>query len=371
MLGKHQSILGLHALSNNELDVKMADFEFMEIDDATAADAVAELRAGSVYSPVTSHQYEWPMDIEPQTGFLQAVIVVDTNYLVGRLFFLNNLLELLQTHPTVSMYVPWVVVQELDKLKMRNRVKGAAAKANTWLHKNYVILRTRGIRLQSKADPQVNIFDASEVRKAESRRDSGSPIKWQVPTHAAYRNLCVKANAHDVKTISYDPGVPAEFLAQVMKSVAGAVPDMTLLTADQKIAAAVIFEAARIAQETLFPVYCAIFAKYCGIEWSEILRLRITSSSDLPIERMLRLTKQHWDLLFAHSLPGRFRDDLDMLHSIVEDARKGAPLSLSNAETFLNGVDMLFDACADVDMPMIATEVRTTFHEFKAALRSP
>ncbi|RKO84215.1 PIN domain-containing protein [Blyttiomyces helicus] len=155
--------------------------------------------------------------------------VIDTNYFVSGLRFIAELLEVIHP-PEMVVVIPYVVIQELDKMK-----------AQFWrqqkLMQNHDALGDRAIKAIDliykkflKADPALKgqkVFEYlpdTDMTKMNNDDLILECCRWS-DFNALDKNMCVKALIHDVKTVSNHPGPPGALVAEILPLVGtGPVP---------------------------------------------------------------------------------------------------------------------------------------------------
>ncbi|KAG7885455.1 hypothetical protein KL936_005261 [Ogataea polymorpha] len=156
----------------------MSDFDMMDIED----------RRSSVGSQIARPGQPTPSSL---------VLIFDTNFLLDHLPIVDGLRGVPVPH---QLIIPNQVVKELDGLKSSDsHVSGAARRAIDWiygfLHNNDHILRVQRLheRIDREAVQDDAILDACLFFGSEN----------MVVLFSNDKNLCVKALAHGVLTVSY------------------------------------------------------------------------------------------------------------------------------------------------------------------------
>ncbi len=70
---------------------------------------------------------------QPLQQRLQSALILDTNFIINHLKFLSQLILILKEQSDVQMIIPFVVLKELDKLKLT--LKDLAQQANVFLYR--------------------------------------------------------------------------------------------------------------------------------------------------------------------------------------------------------------------------------------------
>ncbi|AGO11941.1 AaceriAGR262Wp [[Ashbya] aceris (nom. inval.)] len=149
-------------------------------------------------------------------------LVVDTNYVLSHLDILEEL-RVLAPKYGYRIVVPKTVLQELDGLKNSNKVDGdssyqrkepvsvLARRANNWLYSNLANL-----------DSYLTVQKMREKLDHNSIKDDaildcclyyGEVQKYFVILLSNDKNLCMKALAEEVPTVSYREGMTAQLIA--------------------------------------------------------------------------------------------------------------------------------------------------------------
>ncbi|KAG7702790.1 hypothetical protein KL950_005059 [Ogataea haglerorum] len=194
----------------------MSDFDMMDIED----------RRSSVVS-----QMARPGQMPPSS----LVLIFDTNFLLDHLPIVDGLRGLPVPH---QLIIPNQVVRELDGLKSSSsHVSGAARKAIDWiygfLHNNDQILRVQRLheRLDRGAVQDDAILDACLFFGSEN----------MVVLFSNDKNLCVKALAQGVLTVSYREDMTSQMIADRLVAefsrVNGDVMELEVSRGDTQVAA--------------------------------------------------------------------------------------------------------------------------------------
>ncbi|KAF8984309.1 RNA endoribonuclease [Podila verticillata] len=202
-----------------------SDTEAMDVDDEATllsiTSTISSLRQHSS-RPDASSIGSWALDSasSDRNGF-EAVVVLDTNVLLSHLNFLRSLVSVCDTKyngtssPTKAVFiVPWVVIQELDGLKMDRGRRGGevdvvdkARRAIKYIQdelerpENRRSLRGQkvGECLEKRETNDDYILDCCQYFQSEL----GTDKKIRVTLFSNDRNLCVKAMIHEVATLSH------------------------------------------------------------------------------------------------------------------------------------------------------------------------
>ncbi|KAJ3041931.1 hypothetical protein HDV00_008440 [Rhizophlyctis rosea] len=181
----------------------------------------------------------------------EVVIVLDTNYLISHLLFLQRLLQILPK-PAVLLLVPYIVINELDALKeyfktsssarrrnaeaadrirdepalsdsetkaIKSNLADCARQAIAFLHK-YMLADNTGIKGQT-IDQYVPGTDYTQLTNDDKILDCCRYAQLYMSTRTLLlsndKNLCLKAHIHGIVPISSFKGTPDEFLHEIRK----------------------------------------------------------------------------------------------------------------------------------------------------------
>ncbi|KAF9300319.1 RNA endoribonuclease [Mortierella antarctica] len=214
-------------LQHQPLQHRCSDTEAMDVDDEATllsiASTITSLRQHSS-RPDASSIGSWALDSVSSSskdrGF-EAVVVLDTNVLLSHLNFLRSLVAVCDTkyngansHTKAVFIVPWVVIQELDGLKVDRGRRGGevdvvdkARRAIKYIQdelekpENKRSLRGQKIGecLEKRETNDDYILDCCQYFQSEL----GTDKKTKVTLFSNDRNLCVKAMIHEVATLSH------------------------------------------------------------------------------------------------------------------------------------------------------------------------
>ncbi|KAK4514238.1 uncharacterized protein ATC70_001827 [Mucor velutinosus] len=197
------------------------DMEFMDIDGpefiADVNNQIADIRAS--YSSVLSQEtnikasaileYTNAQD-EPQNvlGAFQEICVLDTNFLLSKLGFLDTVLDLASENPgSLLVLLPWVVIRELDGLKQGNPDISAGARKAM----RFIELRLRDKIISLRGQKMNEVWSKDMLKNQNVKGDDrilDCCMYFQQVTHKRVtllsndRNLCIKVMVHDVDSIS-------------------------------------------------------------------------------------------------------------------------------------------------------------------------
>ncbi|RCI06512.1 hypothetical protein CU098_011399 [Rhizopus stolonifer] len=98
------------------------DMEFMDIDGPEflndVNNQIANIRATSRYDQIDNTNTAMFEQFDQQTPSFAEIAVLDTNFLLSKLGFLDALLDIANKYPgSLLVLLPWVVIRELDGLK--------------------------------------------------------------------------------------------------------------------------------------------------------------------------------------------------------------------------------------------------------------
>ncbi|KAG0096745.1 RNA endoribonuclease [Podila epicladia] len=214
-------------LQHQLLQHQCSDTEAMDVDDEATllsiASTITSLRQHSS-RPDASSIGSWALDSVSSSskdrGF-EAVVVLDTNVLLSHLNFLRSLVAVCDSkyigansRTKAVFIVPWVVIQELDGLKVDRGRRGGevdvvdkARRAIKYIQdelekpENKRSLRGQKIGecLEKRETNDDYILDCCQYFQSEL----GTDKKTKVTLFSNDRNLCVKAMIHEVATLSH------------------------------------------------------------------------------------------------------------------------------------------------------------------------
>ncbi|KAI7897812.1 PIN domain-containing protein [Cokeromyces recurvatus] len=157
------------------------------------------------------------------------IAVLDTNFLISKLGYLDAVLDLANKHPySLLVILPWIVIKELDGLK--NGRKDVALSSRNAMR--FIELRLRDKQISLKGQKKNEILDTTLLKNSRAKGDdlildccmyfqrltqdkarmfpgNGS---CRITLLSNDRNLCIKAMVHDVNTISADSTLEMEDL---------------------------------------------------------------------------------------------------------------------------------------------------------------
>jgi rRNA-processing protein FCF1 len=137
---------------------------------------------------------------------MNAAIVIDTNYLIHSLEYVKELHLLLPAE--VILFLPLMVIQELDGLKSKHL---EARKAIDYIHQSM----DQKIRIQ-RMDEIVRPLIENDDRILDSCLYVMQKLTPSVFFLCNDKNLCIKAKAHSIPTISYCSLPPKELLHSIL-----------------------------------------------------------------------------------------------------------------------------------------------------------
>ncbi|KAF9961652.1 RNA endoribonuclease [Modicella reniformis] len=209
--------------------------EAMDVDDETQLQSIAttitnfrRYNTSMDYTTVSS----WASNSDawsPSSDYIpDAIVVFDTNVLISHLNFMQRLVDAHGTEaskrpsldkngkqkPLILFIIPWVVVQELDRLKMQKQGRGEydvvekARRAIIYLEKELEKpSEQRRIRAQKTSEyiEKQKINDDKILDCCQYFRNLyADEMITTVTLFSNDRNLCVKAMIHDIKSLSHN-----------------------------------------------------------------------------------------------------------------------------------------------------------------------
>ncbi|KAL9542970.1 hypothetical protein MBANPS3_008334 [Mucor bainieri] len=197
------------------------DMEFMDIDGpefiADVNSQIADIRAS--YSSALNKEPDIKASAileytnaqnEPQNvlGAFQEICVLDTNFLLSKLGFLDTVLDLASENPgSLLVLLPWVVIRELDGLKQGNPDISAGARKAM----RFIELRLRDKIVSLRGQKMHEVWSKDMLKNQNVKGDDrilDCCMYFQQVTHKRVtllsndRNLCIKVMVHDVDSIS-------------------------------------------------------------------------------------------------------------------------------------------------------------------------
>ncbi|KAI8059379.1 PIN domain-containing protein [Gilbertella persicaria] len=150
------------------------DMEFMDIDGPEflndVNNQIANIRATSRYDQIDNTNTAMFEQFDQQTPSFAEIAVLDTNFLLSKLGFLDALLDIANKYPgSLLVLLPWVVIRELDGLKgSRNDtdVCTSARKAMRFLE-----LRLRDKMVSLRGQKMNEVFDKQIIHAGNAKGD--------------------------------------------------------------------------------------------------------------------------------------------------------------------------------------------------------
>ncbi|GAN10452.1 hypothetical protein MAM1_0356d09993 [Mucor ambiguus] len=224
------------------------DMEFMDIDGpefiADVNSQIADIRAS--YSSVLSQETDIKASAilkytnahdEPQNvlGTFKEICVLDTNFLLSKLGFLDTVLDLASENPgSLLVLLPWVVIRELDGLKQGNPDISAGARKAM----RFIELRLRDKIISLRGQKMNEVCNKDMLKNQDVKGDDrilDCCMYFQQVTHKRVtllsndRNLCIKVMVHDVDSISAESVSKMEaLLNRIAKKSASHLTDKPL-----------------------------------------------------------------------------------------------------------------------------------------------
>ena len=135
-----------------------------------------------------------------------VVLVLDTNFLIDHLSFIESLTRLLESDPICWIIIPYQVIQELDGLKS-HKVEAIAAI-------NFLLDTFKSTTIVKGELPNNN------YNKSMDDLILDVAINWSKKVYHAIlcsndNNLCIKAIVHSIKTVSKPLIKPLDFFYQL------------------------------------------------------------------------------------------------------------------------------------------------------------
>lgn len=205
------------------------DIEMVSFDDSAEVEAISSYVQDS-RSAGQLHYDTDPMDLDPQYHTQREIIVisgntsfliVDTNFMLSQLNILEGLRKLAPEYG-LKIVIPIAVFQELDGLKTSNKSDGRSASvgqlarwANDWIY-NCLAQRDPSV-LGQKKDERLDTFAIKDdgILDCCLYFREKNPKTLQVLL-SNDKNLCMKALANEVLTVSHRSGMTAQQIASMI-----------------------------------------------------------------------------------------------------------------------------------------------------------
>ncbi|KAI9485346.1 MAG: PIN domain-containing protein [Benjaminiella poitrasii] len=152
--------------------------------------------------------------------YYAEIAVLDTNFLLSKLGFLDALIDLANKNPySLLVILPWVVIRELDGLKS-GRADVAVSSRNAM---RFIELRLREKQMSLRGQKKNEVSDKALLKNDRAKGDdlildccmyfqqstqdkagllSNDRAPSKITLLSNDRNLCIKAMVHDIQTIS-------------------------------------------------------------------------------------------------------------------------------------------------------------------------
>ncbi|AAS54752.1 AGR262Wp [Eremothecium gossypii ATCC 10895] len=227
---KKYSIAELDALVEAEIIREHEAEAMMDIDEyhsheinniKTIPDKRVDIPGEETFAKVIQPQVEVRQDLH------NIALVVDTNYVLSHLDILEEL-RVLAPKYSYRIVVPKTVLQELDGLKNSNKVDGdysscqrkepvsvLARRANNWLYSNLANLDS--YLIVQKMREKLDLNSAKDDAILDCCLYYGEVHKYFVVLLSNDKNLCMKALAEEVPTVSYRDRMTAQLIASRIK----------------------------------------------------------------------------------------------------------------------------------------------------------
>ncbi|KAI8341577.1 PIN domain-containing protein [Blakeslea trispora] len=212
------------------------DLEFMDIDGPEFLNDVhhqiANIRADQNYEYLDIPMIV-PDQLSLQPHSFSEIAVLDTNFLLSRLGYLDVLLTLADENPSnLLVILPWVVIRELDGLKNSGNdsdVRASARKAMRFLelHLRDKSASLRGQKMNEVSNQAIN--HSRDVKGDDRILDCC--IYFQQLTQRRIlllsndRNLCIKVMVHEIDSVSAESVDRMEALLNRVAGKSGTILD--------------------------------------------------------------------------------------------------------------------------------------------------
>ncbi|KAG2195470.1 hypothetical protein INT46_003421 [Mucor plumbeus] len=195
------------------------DMEFMDIDGpefiADVNHQIADIRAS--YSGLNQEHdikasaiLDYTKNDEQHNvlGAFQEICVLDTNFLLSKLGYLDTVLDLASENPgSLLVLLPWVVIRELDGLKQGNPDISASARKAM----RFIEMRLRDKIISLRGQKMNEVWNKDMLKNQNTKGDDRildccmyfqQIIQKKVTLLSNDRNLCIKVMVHDIDSIS-------------------------------------------------------------------------------------------------------------------------------------------------------------------------
>ncbi|KAI8350887.1 PIN domain-containing protein [Choanephora cucurbitarum] len=193
--------------------MSLDDLEFMDVDGPEFINDVNH----QIASIRADHNYEYldiPMIVPDQLNLqphaFAEIAVLDTNFLLSKLGYLDVLLTLAEENPgNLLVILPWVVIRELDGLKESGHhsdVRASARKAMRFLE-----LRLRDKSISLRGQKMNEVANQAIIHTKEAKGDDRildccmyfqQLTQQRVILLSNDRNLCIKVMVHEIESVS-------------------------------------------------------------------------------------------------------------------------------------------------------------------------
>lgn len=209
-----------------------SDEEMIIIEDP---DVIAEIN-----KTITKDREVTVLNVQPTAQFVSpgtdasyspttlAGLILDTNFLISNLSLVTDLAKVADTYGFVIV-VPWVVLQELDSLKLNHKktnvtadgqkmsVAVLARKATDWIYRALANLDRRvvGQKLTENCSPRSDLHGDDGILDCCMYFRKNRQLLTVILSND--RNLLTKALIHEIKTVTYVKGLTADAIGEVIQ----------------------------------------------------------------------------------------------------------------------------------------------------------
>ncbi|KAI8913504.1 PIN domain-containing protein [Gorgonomyces haynaldii] len=234
------------------------------------------------------------------------IVVLDTNYMISHLEFIQQLSQLIPLH------IPYTVVQELDGLKSSATVGNQARSATRFLLEH----------IERFVMEQESTF-VSDDQILNYCRSLSPPVLLLTND----TNLQLKASIHSISVCGSYSGTPNDFYHQYFGSVDDC--EMTIADMDAEMkpldpVLEVMLDIQRIASHLMASQVSKHLETAYGHQWQEWIKQEPYGLLDL-----FETVKSEWMTAFDNVLPKSLRDQLDALISLSKDMERNMRIQKS------------------------------------------
>lgn len=225
-----------HQSNSPSTPIEISDDDMMIIDDPEMIDEINETvmrnRELSIVNVVqNNNRFETSRSDSGVSTSTIAGLILDTNFLISNLNLVVELAGVADTYGFI-LVIPWVVLQELDGLKLNHKktqtdargrtssVASLARKANEWIYRALAKLDKRvvGQKLSEMCSPTSDLHGDDGILDCCMYFRKKMQLLTVILSND--RNLCTKALIHEIKTVTFVKGLTAKAIGEVVRNEA-------------------------------------------------------------------------------------------------------------------------------------------------------